>query len=344
VTSATLAPPSWWGCVGAALVTVGLLALGGCRGPGELRTLDAVVRHRFEGLTAPAVSGLAPFGPGAFVAVHDARMPGSAGSVTDRVSVIVIGEEGEAMWIPLDLGIGSAEPPKDLESIAAVPGRPDEFLLLESGGGEPQRRLFRCRVACSVEGRWTVELLGAPIDVLPETRDLANVEAFLAVRDESGDEVLRLLLADRTPQGSRWGETGLASVRAVELRLKGESAKRVRTQTVVVPVPAVAGDGSAEGGQWRAIADLAVGVDGSLIAVSARDGGPDGPFESLLHRLGRLEGLRLVPGDARSVRIAGHKVEGLTIFHTDRTDGGILCGSDDEALGGAVFAVDPPKP
>lgn len=328
-----------WACI-----AVGMLASGGCRGHNRFRADDSVLRHRFAGLTAPAVSGLAPCGPGAFVAVHDARMPGSSGSVTDRVSVIAIDPSGAATWIPLDLEFGSGEPPKDLESIAAVPGRPGEFLLLESGGGEPQRRLFRCRVACGSAGRWAVELLGAPVDVLPETRDLANVEAMLAVQDEADRGTLRLLLADRAPTGSRWGKSGVASVRAAELRLMGESATRLGTREIPVPVPDGAGNGSAEGGQWRAIAELALEADGSLIAVSARDGGPEGPFESFLHRLGRLDGLRLVPGEVRSVRIRDHKVEGLAIFRSDRTDGGILCGSDDEALGGAVFLVDPPRP
>lgn len=217
---------------------------------------------------------------------------------------------------PLTLRAGNVVPPVDVESIAAVPGTPDEFIAVASQGA-----LYRIKYS----GEREVSVLG--VRKFGTLARGSNVEGFdlkrlgqkpVAVWAHRGDE--------NGPAVLYWGfwTEGRAPIAAV-----GQWSFQV-----TLGVPAV-----------RSVSDLRLDADGEVYAIAASDPGDAGPFSSALFHLGtlRVEGekLQFAPRSPPRllVSIPLHKVEGFELLGSTAKRGWAL-GSDDESAG-AAFAFHP---
>jgi hypothetical protein len=195
------------------------------------------------------------------------------------------------------------EPPEDLESLAAVPGQPGRWATLTAQGAGT---IFSVSGGTAVvERTFAVPAGTSGIEGLALTRTGATTIAVWATRGSPS-----------TP----------AKVRAATFDPSTGAFGAVAMGEVTVPHPTA---------DVRHVSDLTL-VGTRLIASSASDPGPAGPFESALYRLGTvgLSGGQAVltlstPQSLGS--FPGHKIEGIACSGTV----GLLA-TDDEDQGGWI--------
>ncbi|MER6917269.1 hypothetical protein ABT354_36980 [Streptomyces sp. NPDC000594] len=272
---------------------------------------------------ATADDGWLPTGQGIVSGVSGLAVAGSDPAVVDLLAVHDNKHPGEQRVSRIRLvpgGVPEVEPlrwegadPVDLEALAEVPGRADEFVAFESSG-----RGFHLRLrpgAVTVVREFTV----------PGAREAGhhdNYEGFALVR--------------------RWGRTAAvwahrgqdeepAVVRSALVDWATLTFGPPESRTVTVPYPAE---------HVRHISDIEITATGEVLTSAASDPGDDGPFDSGLYAVGRITsspftGPGFAPYDtpvALGVR-TGHKVEAVACRAGTPTT---VLGSDDEHLGGAV--------
>ncbi|MFI6284678.1 hypothetical protein ACIBCM_07975 [Streptomyces sp. NPDC051018] len=251
------------------------------------------------GISGTALLALGPEGTEVLVA-HDNKRPGER-----RLSRILLTpgsgtRTAEVRWIGDRL-------PVDLEALGEVPDRPGEFVALESSGRGYHLRLqddFTARVV----REFTVPgvAAGDNYEGFTLTRRAGRLIALWAHRGQDEDPALLHTALLDWPRLS-FGPRHTTSVR------------------VAFPRENV-----------RHISDLEVTPGGRVLVTSASDPGDDGPFDSAVHDIGRVDpyGPRLAAslGPALAGTFPGHKIEALTC------DGGVpgVLGTDDENAGGSV--------
>lgn len=284
-----------------------LLVLSSCTGPTEI----APSRARL-----PDLSGLAWIEGGAFLAVHDAKVPEEEG--LPRVSILTLPTSEAALrWTPLEVRWPSASGPShDLESIARVPGT-STYLLVESGdGASAHRRLFVARL--EGDALTIREVADWPLPVVDvEGTAVVRLEDrlyFVFAERAHGEPATRIAWAPLTLDPLRFG-----SVRGVTFRN---------------PMP--------DSDDTRPVSALEIDGEGRLWVASAYDTGRDGgPFRSAVWEIGRFgaspdgEGQVYLTGRPRLVAtLDGLKVEGLAARASERGPE-LFVGTDDEDFGGA---------
>ncbi|MGW5673639.1 hypothetical protein ACWEV4_00845 [Streptomyces sp. NPDC003860] len=253
-----------------------------------------------SGISGLAVAGTV--GSGDLLAVHDNKHAGQR-----RLSRIqVAGNEaqvGEVQWDGERL-------PVDLEALSDVPGRPGEFVALESSG-----RAYHFRWA-SGAARVLREF------TVPDVAAGDNYEGFSLV---SGGGQLVAVWAHRGQDE----DPGVLRVARLDWATLAFGPRTSAPVTVPHPVADV-----------RHVSDVDVTSSGRVVATAAADPGDDGPFESAVYDLGRVTvgagGEPVWEQHARPLRlatIAGHKVEGVVCVPESPSS---ALGSDDENLGAAV--------
>ena len=318
-------------------LTVLVLVAAGCVAPQRAAPpADATPPDPYAVPASPAlgISGMAPAGDGAFLAVHDAK------SFEDgpRLSLLTVDASGVALR---PLPVADWRHPEgrssDLEGACALGD--GTFLVAESGTFEGRYgRMFHVRPGVS-----GVEVLAAVR--LPFARDNTpgadgdNLEGLACVRD--GAAVLVLL-----------GERGASEAYPVGLIRWVRFDPATGTLDVAdagrggVPVSAP-GDLVARG--FRSITGLHVTPDGSVWSAASRDPGDLGPFDSVVYRLGRVDATATVPvtvepGGA-ACAVSGFKVEAVS---APALGGTVSLGTEDEAFGGTwrplVCEPTPPRP
>jgi len=91
----------------------------------------------------------------------------------------------------------------------------------------------------------------------------------------------------------------------------------------------------------RHISSMDIGPKGWIWIASDSDPGDDGPFTSAVYLIGRVDGdrhgvhVKLFTKPEYSERFPGHKIEAVV-----RNNRGLLVGTDDENLGGAIRFID----
>ncbi|GAA4524876.1 hypothetical protein [Amycolatopsis samaneae] len=201
----------------------------------------------------------------------------------------------------------SGETPVDLEAVAAVPGRPGEYVALASAGKGFHLRLDgpRARVLATFP--------------LPAGKPGANYEGFAL---KSGAGGLLAVWADRGQDGRP------ATLSAAGFDLATRSFGKPAFVDFRAPYPTT---------DVRHTSDVAITGDDRILVSSASDPGDDGPFDSAVYAVGKLGAGGTIELAAPPVRIGtfpGHKIEALTCLSPvcDR----VLYGTDDEARGGRV--------
>jgi hypothetical protein len=292
----------------------------------------------------PDISGMAPWHPDDYLVVHDTSDPRAP-----RAGVLVTGasRRPSIRRIPIRDDALPGGPLADLESLAAIPGRPSEFLALESGGpidGRPSRRLLvHLRLVSGGDEAMELHVVSFT-DVLPATGELDNCEGLVCWRH--GEE-LRILIADRGRLAGRGGDKrrdgAQSATVAGSLVLAGETgavagataAMRFTPladdaqQTIEIPLHAA--------GPWRACSDLCVDADGALWGACVQDLGASGPFRSRIYRVGEIDRRsgwpRLQPATIVH-EVDGLKVEALAPCDLPHVK---MCFATDDELYGGVW-------
>ena len=287
--------------------------------------------------SATGWGGMASLGDGRYLIVHDnkANEPGTRLSTFDPAT-----SRPQALSQPVALidwhhpqGISN-----DLESVCALPGHPGEVLAAESGYYKGQYgRIFHLKVVGQ-----TAEILrthALPRDAAGEKP--ANYEGLVCQQLADGRTLL--ILGERgggapRPQGS---------LRAGWLDAEGNA---VRWAEQSLPVRA-AGTWSTDY-QVRDIADLALEADGTLWSVATIDPGDQGPFRSMIWRVGTVDGSKAQPIELLPAAVGwtleGLKVEAITTPEPTMKGVRLIMATDDEDYGAAWRTLgapeNPPQP
>ena len=280
---------------------------------------------------AQGISGLVQIDSSRYLAVHDAL------SFEDgpRVSLLTVSSSAVPIIVPvtIDDWMDRDGRSSDLESLCAIPSRPNEFLMAESGRWEGRfGRLFHIRFDPATHRAVVLGVARLPnlCDNNPEQVG-DQYEGMACLDDGSGSVVLIL--------GERGGSARYPSgvLRWVTFDLRTHTL--LSTQDGLHGIRVDAPGGWPDHRKNRDISDLFVASDGSLWASAAWDSGDAGPFSSLVYRIGYLRQNSHVPVVVnRRLHVwrtcDGIKVEGVAAPPSALHRAVISVGSDDENYGG----------
>lgn len=243
-----------------------------------------------------------------FLVVHDNKHKNQG-----RLAIITIKGEESPQYFPLKWP-SNTPLPVDLESLTTVPGTSEPTFMAATSAG----KVYHFRLNASKQSISILKVFD-----LPNIAKGSNFEGFAV---QKIDEQLMGIWAhrgqDNDPAVLTWGRVDLntyqiTSISSVQLK-------------VPFPVSAV-----------RHISDLKVDSVGVLFISSATDNGDDGPFESAIYVAGAFgireqqiifrQNSQLVP----LYRFKYHKIEAIDLVPGQ--NGGLVVGSDDENMGGAVY-------
>lgn len=251
-----------------------------------------------------------------FVIVHDNKTPQEG-----RLALLTLKGKEPPNYMPLSWP-NSAEMPADLEAITAVPGTGQPSFMAATSYG----KIYHLRISENRE----VSLLR--VFDLPPYPEGSNFEGF-ALQEING----KLLVVwghrgeNEEPGVIYWGIMDLSQY---QIAVLGWAKVRV-------PFPVPSQHGSRVG-NVRHLSDLKVDPAGIVYMSSAMDSGDDGPFASAWYAVGAVtvvadrvefrQNTSLVP----LRRFPDRKIEAFELF--PGASGGVVFGSDDENMGGWVYA------
>lgn len=305
------------------------LAVCGCSGaPAEqAESSKAPTAPAAAAAFMPGISGMATAGERTYLLIHDSR-----DSEESRAGLWRL-DRRPPVYEPLhicDESLGT-ECLADLESIAAIPNRPGEFLVLESGAAaKDNRRRALARVKFADGPSPQLKLLGWE-DVWPLTSELSNCESLVCW--QHGDDYF-VLIADRMAAP---GEPTRVKAIAGRVDLPDDGTVHFATDDPgLAEAPKSIESPAPSSKSWRACTDLCLDQEMQLWGVSAEDRGDAGPFRSTVFRVGALKPATaqvLTKGSQIAYECDGLKLEALA---RATIGGATLCfGSDDERFGGA---------
>lgn len=243
-----------------------------------------------------------------FLIVHDNKAEGQG-----RLAIVTIKGEESPQYFPLSWP-SSIALPIDLEALTVVPGTPEPAFMAATSAGTVYH------LGWDASNR-TVSVL--KVFALPSISKESNIEAF-ALQKINGQLVAFWAHRgqNRQPAILYWGQ----------FNLKTYQITPIGSTQIQVPLPTSA---------VRHISDLKVDSAGIAFISSAADNGDDGPFDSAVYVAGAFalhnqqiafqQNSQLVP----LYRFNYHKVEAIELVPGQM--GGVIVGSDDENMGGAVF-------
>lgn len=279
-------------------------------------------------------SGMAQVAGDTFLVVNDrkASVPGY------RLGIIMISAENGFAFRALEVMDWKDPdgPANDLEACCAVPGRPQEYLVAESGYVRGKfGRIFHLRLTRSVPEGWQVEVLKAfriagPPDGDGTTADGDQIEGIACIRFGT-----KTVLACASRGSHHGGVQRLSRLIFGELELQQHRF----TRWAEVPLVATSVLGA------RDCADLLVRAENgvwAIWAVATVDVGDLGPYRSVVYRAGtfvpdvtsgRVDFRSNQAPDPR-YEIHGLKVEAIADPATTVPGSAFSIATDDEAYGG----------
>lgn len=264
-----------------------------------------------------------------YLVVHDTKVHRDH----PRLGVIEVGGEEGVRYRAIevsDWGHGDGRS-SDLESVCALPGRPDEFLAAESGTWEGAfGRIFHLRVTSDQAEVLHAERLPGLADNGPETWG-DNFEG-IACTSRSDGRVLVVLGERGGTQTNLQGSLRWAVYHADEHWFDW-SAEGIAGIPISAP------------GAWisletrRDVADLFLDPEGVLWSVASEDAGDSGPFRSLIWAVGRVDADAPTPIDLYQDPpigwiLDGLKVEAISVAPEHLPFAQMSVGTEDENLGG----------
>lgn len=254
-------------------------------------------------------SGLTTASDREHLAVHDTKDPNES-----KLSSFDW-ETGQTQPVTVDWS--RTEQPEDLEAVAYVDGQPGQFMAVEGSrynGRTPHLFLFDY-----ADGNGTA-LKRFDLPQLPY-----EIEGMVTRQREDGDVLV--VLGGRGDEKTREGRLhwGLYDPQQQEMEWSEQGCTGVP-----VSLPTRLGD------EERPISELHLDRHDQLWGAGCMDNGNEGPFESLIYRVGHLNANAANPVTVtvdQPVRVRGQKVEAMD---ARAEDGRFLLGTDDESYGGTL--------
>ncbi len=286
-------------------------------------------------------SGMAQIDGEHYLVVHDTK----ANINGPRLGIIQVKKEKSTKYIPLAISNWNDNEARlnDLESVCAIPGRPKEFLLAESGDRKGKYgRLFHIKLLHS-GNNLKAKILGSaklPIFKQKNGNQVGDNYEGIACAPLSDGTVL-VILGERGGSGSypngvlRWAKYIPDSSKLIRSKLGDKG--------IIVKAP----------GTWidpkhhRDIADLYLDSKGNLWAAGSEDGGDDGPFRSIIYKVATVYPdaeipVEIVKPKEPSWILDGLKVEALGAPAAKTPESFLSFGTEDEVYGGIWRALYPP--
>lgn len=267
------------------------------------------INLRSHSASIQSISGLAQSNDSGYLAVHDTKV-GQPGARLSRYEPTT----GELESVEVDWSATGLA--NDLEGITQIDGRQGDYLAVEGSkwnGHIPKLYTLSYKDGGVVsKSRHSLPDLPHEIEgVATKAIDNEKLLVLLGGRGEDIDDPGRLHWAiyDQKADDLSWSEKGL--------------------QGVPVTLPHELGAGQ------RTISDLQLTPDGDLWGSAARDEGDEGPFESMIYRIGSLSGNSANPVTLSIDQphyVEGNKVEALTM--NEQRENSLFFGCDNETYGG----------
>jgi hypothetical protein len=266
----------------------------------------------------PPISGLAWLSDNMLLGVVDSKTPDGDGKA--RLGAIAVPKSGDQFhWQNVEFAWpGPLGPSSDLENVSRIPGTPD-LLLCESGQDQKYKRIF------------LVEYRKKQLNLV------TYIEWNVPIKNVEGTVVVQLGKRYVFVYAERADGQGSTDICWADLTLKPLKIGKFQNVRFTCPEPT--------GPQARPVGAMDVDAAGHLYVSSTFDPGDNGPFRSVIWRIGEVklgeDKQPVVELDAEPHRIADLdkvKVEGIAI----REHGGkreIFAASDDENLGGSVRRI-----
>jgi len=271
----------------------------------------------------PGISGMAQTEPDRYLVVQDKKISNPG----ERLGVLQVFADKAPRYQPIPVSNWPEDQmSNDLESVCALPGRPNEFLIAESGSWQGEfGRLFHIQL---LQTSYARVLASYPLPLLADNNP-----------QQQGDQFEGLVCAQKAPNryllvlGERGGEQKRGSLVHGEFDIAaGQIIWSPQRLAVLPPQP-----DSSEPFQ-RDIADLYL-ESNVLWASAVREAGPAGPFSSFIYQVALVdpqaaEPVRLLRESRIFWQIDGLKVEGLAAPSPLLPGSSLSVGSEDEKLGG----------
>lgn len=280
--------------------------------------------------TLPGISAMAMVSQDSYLLVQDKKIEEGG----DRLGLLQFSPDGKSSYRSVFVtNWPNNQQSNDLESICALPGRPQEFMVAESGSWHGEfGRLFHIKL---YQGYASVlASFALPIQRDNTEQDVGDNFEGLVCLNKAPNRFL-LVLGERGGLGQRgsltWGEFDLAV---------GDIQWATQRLPVEPPQPNLA-----EPAQ-RDIADLYL-ESNVLWASAVREAGNTGPFSSFIYQVALLDPQAAVPvnliaGGKIFYQIDGMKVEALAPPSQLFPNSSMAIGTEDEWFHGQWRALFPP--
>ena len=271
----------------------------------------------------PGISGMAQIEPDRFLVVQDKKISNPG----ERLGVLQVFADKAPRYQPIPVSNWPEDQmSNDLESACALPGRPNEFLIAESGSWQGEfGRLFHIQL---LQTSYARVLASYPMPILSDNNPQQHGDQFegLVCAQKAANRYLLVL-------GERGGEQRRGSLVHGDFDIAaGQILWSPQRLAVVPPMP------DHNEPFQRDIADLYL-ESNVLWASAVREAGPAGPFSSFIYQVAlvdpqAIEPVRLLAASRIFWQLDGLKVEGLAAPSPLLPGSSLSVGSEDEKLGG----------
>jgi len=271
----------------------------------------------------PGISGMAQIEPDRYLVVQDKKISNPG----ERLGVLQVFADKAPRYQPIPVSNWPEDQmSNDLESACALPGRPNEFLIAESGSWQGEfGRLFHIQL---LQTSYARVLASYPLPVLSDNSPQQQGDQFegLVCAQKAANRYLLVL-------GERGGEQRRGSLVHGDFDIAaGQILWSPQRLAVLPPLP------DHNEPFQRDIADLYL-ESNVLWASAVREAGPAGPFSSFIYQVAlvdpqAVEPVRLLAASRIFWQLDGLKVEGLAAPSPLLPGSSLSVGSEDEKLGG----------
>ncbi|MBN8446682.1 MAG: hypothetical protein J0M22_14570 [Gammaproteobacteria bacterium] len=278
----------------------------------------------------PGISAMLQIEPNRYLIVQDKKISNAG----DRLGLLHVKENTS----PVYQSVFTANWPdnqaaNDLEAACAIPGRPNEYLLAESGTWHGEfGRLIHIRLMAN----YATVLAHYPMPVENDNTEQQvgdNFEGLVCVN--SAPNRYLLVLAERGGEGKAGTlQTGELDLAAAEVRWHADKTPVNAPKMRLAPA------------NQRDIADLYL-QDQTLWAVAVQESGELGPFASVIYPVATLDLTKATPLEILAAPLAhwvldGEKVEALASAPPVMPSSALAVGSENELLNGSWHVLASP--
>ena len=271
----------------------------------------------------PGISGMAQIDTDRYLVVQDKKISNPG----ERLGVLQVFADKAPRYQPIPVSNWPEDQmSNDLESACALPGRPNEFLIAESGSWQGEfGRLFHIQL---LQTSYARVLASYPMPVLSDNNPQQQGDQFegLVCAQKAANRYLLVL-------GERGGEQRRGSLVHGDFDIAaGQILWSPQRLAVVPPMP------DHNEPFQRDIADLYL-ESNVLWASAVREAGAAGPFSSFIYQVAlvdpqAIEPVRLLAASRIFWQLDGLKIEGLAAPSPLLPGSSLSVGSEDEKLGG----------